>query len=133
MSISDRIQRYRKACGLTIEQLAETTDISVQDLSDWESGLSSPDFGNLIVLSRAFGVGTDALLVGNDEPQSHCEVVSVSNEDDDSFNAATFMDAFDRPYKKRRKGLVMLAAGVIAVAGGAVAIHAISNRAKVKD
>jgi len=71
MQLSDNIIQFRKALGLSQEQLAEQIGVSRQSISKWETGQSTPDLDKLLALSRLFGVTTDTLL-GNDaaEPEN---------------------------------------------------------------
>ena len=62
MSLGERIQRLRKAQGLSQEQLAEKLDVSRQAISKWETDQSSPDIENILALSSVFSVSTDELL-----------------------------------------------------------------------
>ena len=76
MSIGEKIQQFRKARGLSQEQLADSLDVSRQAVSKWETDQSSPDIENILALSKFFSVTTDELL-GNDRASSavdsaHC-------------------------------------------------------------
>lgn len=68
MQLSDNILQFRKALGLSQEQLAEQIGVSRQSISKWETGQSTPDLDKLLALSRLFGVTTDTLL-GSDVPK----------------------------------------------------------------
>jgi transcriptional regulator with XRE-family HTH domain len=56
-----RIQELRRARGLSQEDLAEKLGVSRQAVSKWETGLSSPDTNNLILLARMFEISVDEL------------------------------------------------------------------------
>lgn len=60
--IGDNIRKYRKALGLTQEQLAEAVGVTVGAVSKWESKLSNPDISLIIELADLFGISTDVLL-----------------------------------------------------------------------
>ena len=62
MKMSDKIIELRKSNGMTQESLAEKLDVSRQAISRWESGSAMPDAGNILQLSKLFGVTTDYLL-----------------------------------------------------------------------
>ena len=62
MKMSDKIIELRKSNGMTQETLAEKLDVSRQAISRWESGSAMPDAGNILQLSKLFGVTTDYLL-----------------------------------------------------------------------
>jgi transcriptional regulator with XRE-family HTH domain len=51
-----RLQTLRRQAGLTQEQLAEATEISVDFISLVERGINSPSFDNLEKLAKALGV-----------------------------------------------------------------------------
>lgn len=62
MTLGEKLQRLRRARGLTQEQLAEKVGVSRQSLSGWENDTSLPDTANVIALADLFGVTTDYLL-----------------------------------------------------------------------
>lgn len=64
MNIADRIQRLRKAKGISQEELADRIGVSRQAVSKWESEQSTPDIEKIILLSDYFEVTTDYLLKG---------------------------------------------------------------------
>ncbi len=59
--IGDRIARYRKAKGLTQEQLGDIVGVSGQAVSKWENG-GVPDTLLLPDIAKALGVTTDTLF-----------------------------------------------------------------------
>ena len=67
-TIGNRIAKFRKARGMTQEELANQLGVSSQAVSKWENDASCPDISLLPQLSRVLGVTTDELLTGkNDE------------------------------------------------------------------
>ena len=56
------IQRIRKECGMTQEQLAEITDVASNSISRIERGLLMPALPTLIDICNALGTGADAVL-----------------------------------------------------------------------
>ena len=67
-TIGSRIAKFRKAKGLTQEELANQLSVSSQAVSKWENDASCPDINLLPQLCRVLGVTTDELLTGkNDE------------------------------------------------------------------
>lgn len=67
-TIGSRIAKFRKAKGLTQEELANQLSVSSQAVSKWENDASCPDISLLPQLCRVLGVTTDELLTGkNDE------------------------------------------------------------------
>lgn len=73
MNLSQRIQRLRKARGLSQDELAGQVGVSRQAVSKWESGQSTPDLDKIILLSDFFGVTTDYLLKGVDAAPAPAE------------------------------------------------------------
>lgn len=60
--LGDNIQKYRKARGLTQEQLSARIPVVRQTLSKWEKNLSVPDAQALLRLSQVLGVSVEVLL-----------------------------------------------------------------------
>ena len=61
-SIGTKIAFYRKAKGMTQEELAEKLGISAQAVSKWENDIACPDIQLLAPLAKIFVVTTDELL-----------------------------------------------------------------------
>lgn len=67
-TIGNRIAKFRKAKGMTQEELANHMGVSSQAVSKWENDASCPDISLLPQLCRVLGITTDELLTGkNDE------------------------------------------------------------------
>ena len=67
-TIGNRIAKFRKAKGMTQEDLANQLGVSSQAVSKWENDASCPDISLLPQLSKVLGVTADELLTGkNDE------------------------------------------------------------------
>ncbi len=64
-SIGNRITKYRKAQGLTQEELATKLGLSSQAISKWECDTSCPDISLLPDLCKELGITADELLTGN--------------------------------------------------------------------
>ena len=60
--IGQRIRRYRKACGLSQEALAQKVGISVTHMSHIETGNTKLSLPVLAKIAEELSVGTDALL-----------------------------------------------------------------------
>ena len=56
MTLGQRISQYRKAMGISQEELGGRLGVSRQAVSKWETGAAVPDMENLLALSRTFGV-----------------------------------------------------------------------------
>ena len=66
-TIGSRISKYRKAKGMTQEDLAGMLGVSSQAVSKWENDISCPDISLLPQLSKVLGVSTDAILSGKED------------------------------------------------------------------
>lgn len=66
-TIGNRIAKFRKARGMTQEDLAEKLGVSSQAVSKWENDVSCPDIGLLPKLAATLGVTTDELLTGKSD------------------------------------------------------------------
>lgn len=65
--LNDNIQKYRKAKGMSQEELAVGLHVVRQTVSKWEKGLSVPDAQVLIDMAALLDVSVNALL-GIDVP-----------------------------------------------------------------
>lgn len=66
MAVGEKIQAYRKALGISQEELGQRLLVSRQTISLWEKGQTMPTIDNLIRLKEIFGVSVDEILdVGN--------------------------------------------------------------------
>ena len=68
MTMGQKIAQKRKELGLSQEALGEQLGVSRQAVSRWETGSALPDAGNLLQLSRLFGVTADSLLCDESAP-----------------------------------------------------------------
>lgn len=64
-SIGTKIAFYRKAKGMTQEELAEKLGVSAQAVSKWENDIACPDIQLLTPLSSIFETTIDELLSTN--------------------------------------------------------------------
>ncbi|MCL2054476.1 MAG: helix-turn-helix transcriptional regulator [Oscillospiraceae bacterium] len=79
IEIANRLHQLRKMNNLSQEELAEKIGISRQAVSKWERAESSPDTGNLILLSKLYGVSIDEMLKTEPNPH-HSEAVSLKKD-----------------------------------------------------
>ncbi|MGL4522975.1 MAG: helix-turn-helix domain-containing protein, partial [Bacilli bacterium] len=61
-SIGKKIAQYRKAKGMTQEELANKLDVSAQAVSKCENDGACPDIQTLGPIAKIFGTTTDDLL-----------------------------------------------------------------------
>lgn len=101
MTFGEKLLKLRKEQGLSQEGLAEKLSVSRQAVSRWENEGILPDCGNLLELSRLFGVSTDYLL--HDDYQSDGDLPAVRH-------AQTQLAE-----EKERQGVLLLLAGLHAV------------------
>lgn len=66
MNTGKLIQDFRKKQGLSQEDLASEIGVARQTISKWELNDMLPDANNLKLLSKAFGVSTDKLLLNEE-------------------------------------------------------------------
>ena len=62
MTVGNKIQEYRKALGLSQEELGQKLLVSRQTVSLWENDQTLPSIDNLTRLKEIFGVSVDELL-----------------------------------------------------------------------
>lgn len=97
MNLSEKILLLRKQRGFQ-EALAEQLGVSRQAVSRWETGSALPDAGNLLQLSRLFGVTADSLL--NDD----CDPAPPSS---------AYPSSSSRKGKRRLAGICLAAMGLL--------------------
>ncbi len=90
MSIGKNISKYRKAKGLTQEELGTKLGVSNQSVSKWESEVSMPDVMLLPEIAKALDITLDDLYGIAKEP----EKVSVSADDFPSFCNQKLIEIF---------------------------------------
>ena len=62
MVLAANIQKYRKKCGLTQEELAEKLGVTFQAVSKWENAKSTPDILFLPTMADLFDCSIDDLF-----------------------------------------------------------------------
>lgn len=81
MTTGEKIQRLRKARGMTQEALAAKLSVSRQAVSRWELNEVLPEAENLVQLSRALQTSIDHLLTDDPPPQASDPAAPVETED----------------------------------------------------
>lgn len=118
MQLSDNIVQFRKAMGLSQEQLAEQVGVSRQAISKWETAQSVPELDKIVALSRIFGISTDVLL-GNIPEDQTCSPA-----------LATPIDSYVRANLLRRMftlGWVTILVGMVALIIEWISLYFIRN------
>lgn len=67
MNLGEKIGQYRRALGISQEELGARLGVSRQAVSKWETNAATPDMENLMALAREFGVSV-AELTETPEP-----------------------------------------------------------------
>ena len=78
-SIGDKIKQVRSQRNITVEHLAELSDVSVQMILQLEEGHLAPSLAPLLKIARALGVRLGTFL--DDAPQSGPVVVNGGNSE----------------------------------------------------
>ncbi len=74
MDFAQKLNELRKSRGFSQEDLGEKINVTRQTISNWESGLSTPDMDSIIALAKLFEISTDELLAyKHEEPIVHIE------------------------------------------------------------
>ena len=68
MTLSERLQFYRKKSGLSQEEAAASLSVTRQAVSKWETGAAVPDLDTLVRLAALYKVSVTALT--REEPQA---------------------------------------------------------------
>ena len=75
LAIGRRVREFRKAAGLTQEQLSEKVDIAPQYLSRLETGRRTPSLDTIVALAEALDT-TPAALIAEPEQDAQAERIS---------------------------------------------------------
>lgn len=70
MTTGENIQKYRKALGLSQEELGNKLLVSRQTVSLWEKDQTAPTIDNLMRLKEVFGVSIDEIVGGATKPET---------------------------------------------------------------
>ena len=109
MTISEKIQFYRKKAGLSQEDLAKYLLVSRQTISLWENGQTLPTIDNLIRLREIFDISIDDMLGAKaDEKDPHGE-----EQFDESYNVTSHPDEL----KKIKRTHLLPAISLLAIFG----------------
>lgn len=69
MMMGERLLSERKKSGLTLEQIAESLDITYQAYRKYERNICHPSINILVKLAKLYNVSTDYLLCLTDKRQ----------------------------------------------------------------
>lgn len=74
--LAANIQKYRKKCGLTQEELAKQLGITFQAVSKWENAKTAPDISFLPTMADLFGCHIDELFSREVKSEIHYDLCS---------------------------------------------------------
>ena len=89
-----KIRDFRKARGLTQQQLADMVGVSNVSLSNYERGAQMPDILTISKIANALGVSTDTLIGSNND---------FNNEQPRTLEARILATGIDRLPKAQRE------------------------------
>ena len=78
--LNDNIKNFRKAKGLSQDELAVKLNVVRQTVSKWEKGLSVPDSEMLLIIARELGTTVNTLLGETIEPDVNSELRIIANK-----------------------------------------------------
>jgi uncharacterized protein (TIGR02996 family) len=88
MAFHDNLRRCREVKSLSPDQAAAAIGVSLRQYTSWERGVGEPSLRALQKLAAAFGVSTDALLRGINDPPPLPPAPVGRIEDHEAFLAA---------------------------------------------
>lgn len=83
MVLAANIQKYRKKCGLTQEDLAKKLGVTFQAVSKWENAKTAPDILFLPTMADLFGCSIDELFSREIKTEIHYDLCSELPWNDD--------------------------------------------------
>lgn len=70
---SDRLNKTRKECGLTAQQMADSLQTGLRNYRKYESGDAKPTLDGLIAIADLLDVSTDYLLCRDEFLSKHAD------------------------------------------------------------
>ena len=96
--LKDNIKNFRKAKGLSQEELAIKLNVVRQTISKWEQGLSVPDASMLILIADALDTTVNTLLGDTVEEPAEQETIGVLSAKLELLN-----EQYSKQSERRRK------------------------------
>ncbi len=93
MKINEIIRKYRKAKGMTQEEMAMRLGVTAPAVNKWENGNAMPDITLLAPIARLLSVSLNELLSFKEEPTAE-EIGRIIKEADDRFDSEEYDEAF---------------------------------------
>ena len=104
-TFGQRLSRFRKAKGLTQEDVAKQITISPQAVSKWENDISSPDILELSTLADILGVSVNELLGREENKKEVAEEVTDTPLQEETSKDNNVEDEDDRKIKEGMEAL----------------------------
>ena len=105
--LDENIRRFRKAKGLTQEELASSLNVVRQTVSKWETGLSVPDADILPQLAILLGVSVNQLLGTGQSEQTDSLLAQKLKEAADEIEKKERLENLSRS-AGRKRGFILL-------------------------
>jgi putative transcriptional regulator len=105
--LSENIEKYRKAKGMSQSELAQKLHVVRQTVSKWEKGLSAPDADLLIKICSILEVAPEILLETKTEPKENEEIKLLKS-------LLQNLEA-ERERKKQKRQKLLLAVCILAL------------------
>lgn len=86
MELANQLKKYRKALGISQDELAARIFVSRQSISNWETSKTYPDIHTLLLLAEVFGVSVDELIKGDVEKMKE----TISTQEREGFRRDSF-------------------------------------------
>lgn len=99
MNIAESIRKYRKASGLTQEEMAKRLGVTTPAVSKWENGIANPDIALLAPIARLFHISVDTLLSYR-EQLSDDEINAIVQKINDMFATEDFATVYEWAERK---------------------------------
>jgi len=99
MNIAESIRKYRKASGLTQEEMAKRLGVTTPAVSKWENGITNPDIALLAPIARLFHISVDTLLSYR-ERLTDDEINAIVQKINDMFATEDFTTVYEWAERK---------------------------------
>ena len=96
MNLQENLKIFRKACGLTQEDMGEALGVDRSTYTYYETGRSFPSIENLIRIIRIFGINSVDTLLGVDKTSGEISVSAPPVIYGNSEQTKAFMPSLSR-------------------------------------
>lgn len=133
-TIGQRIQRLRKAKGLTQEDVAKRITISPQAVSKWENDASSPDITMIGDLADILGVSVDELLGRETSSKENTQAEQNNqNKEEETYTIPEEDIEEDKKDNKNKKNVNISDEGIHIVDDDGSEVHIDNRGIHIKD